>query len=167
MLKKLLKQAMRFLYTKLACLNIGSFKSRPYVNFYSRFTKQTHLGKNCHFNGLTIRGKGLVSIGDNFHSGKSCLFINTNHQYENANALPYDTTARIDKKIIIEDNVWLGDKVLVLGGVTIGEGAIIQAGSVVSKSIEKFAIAGGNPAVQFKSRDVAHYQQLKKENKFC
>ncbi|TCN91368.1 acyltransferase [Vibrio crassostreae] len=48
--------------------------------------------------------------------------------------------------IILEQDVWLGTNVAVKGGVTIGEGAVVAAGSVVTKSIPAFAIAAGNPA---------------------
>jgi len=95
------------------------------------------------------------------------LFINSYHKYDNGNAIPYDTKETINKDIIIEDNVWIGDRVIVLGGVTIGEGAIIQAGAVVVNDIPKYAIAGGNPAKVFKYRDIMHYLKLKKEKKFC
>ena len=80
-------------------------------------------------------------------------------------AIPYDDTV-ISKDVVIEDNVWLGNRVIVLPGVTIGEGAIIQAGSVVVKDIPKCAIAGGHPANVFSSRDKDHYEKLKKEGKF-
>jgi chloramphenicol O-acetyltransferase type B len=53
-----------------------------------------------------------------------------------------------------------------LPGVIIGEGAIIQAGSVVTKNIPAFAIAGGHPANVFSQRDVEHYIRLKNGNKF-
>lgn len=86
------------------------------------------------------------------------------HNYE-GEALPYDKTV-IHKDIKIEDNVWLGYRVIVLGGVTIGEGAIIQAGSVVVSDIPKYAIAGGHPCKPFKQRDIAHYQKLKKTGRF-
>ena len=62
--------------------------------------------------------------------------------------------------------MWIGDKVIILGGVTIGEGAIIQAGSVVVSNIPKYAIAGGHPAKVFSKRDVEHYKKLKQEKKF-
>jgi acetyltransferase-like isoleucine patch superfamily enzyme len=62
--------------------------------------------------------------------------------------------------------VWLGSRVTILGGVTIGEGAIIQAGAVVVSDIPKYAIAGGNPAKVFKYRDIEHYERLKAENRF-
>lgn len=48
--------------------------------------------------------------------------------------------------IIIEDNVWLGEGVVVLPGVTIGENSIIGSNAVVTKSIPKNSVAGGNPA---------------------
>ena len=53
-----------------------------------------------------------------------------------------------------------------LAGVTIGEGAIIQAGSVVVSNIPDYAIAGGHPAKVFKYRDIEHYTKLKSEGKF-
>ena len=50
---------------------------------------------------------------------------------------------------------------MVLGGVTLGEGCIIQAGSVVVSDIPDCAIAGGHPAKVFKYRDIRHYEELK------
>jgi len=53
-----------------------------------------------------------------------------------------------------------------LGGVRIGEGAIVQAGSVVVHDIPKCAIVGGNPAKVFKYRNKVHYYELKKAGRF-
>lgn len=135
------------------------------VNGKSYVTPNTTLGNNVNFNGMKIQGKGNVTIGDNFHSGIECMIITSIHNYDNGNAIPYDDTI-ISKDVVIEDNVWLGNRVTVLPGVRIGEGAIIQAGSVVVKDIEKYAIAGGHPAKVFKYRDIDHYEKLKKEKKF-
>jgi len=162
----MIKNIVSKIFTYIALLKIGGYKAKPKVNFYSRFNKNTFLGKNCHFNGLIIRGNGKVVIGDNFHSGKDILMINSYHKYNSANAIPYDTKEIINKDITIEDNVWIGDRVIVLGGVTIGEGAIIQAGAVVVNDIPKYAIAGGNPAKVFKYRDINSYKKLKSENRF-
>ncbi|MDF1877896.1 acyltransferase [Sulfurimonas sp. SAG-AH-194-L11] len=158
---RIIKKFLSFVFTRIALLRVGAYKSKPKVNFYSRFTYNTFLGKNCHFNGMIIRGNAKVTIGDNFHSGKDIVMINSYHKYDGGNAIPYDTKQMIDKDILIEDNVWIGDRVTILGGVTIGEGAIIQAGAVVVNSIEKFAIAGGNPAKVFKKRDIESYMKLK------
>lgn len=165
-MKQFILYILREIFTFIALQNIGTYKSKPFVGFYSRFTKNTHLGYNCNFNGLTIRGSGSIIIGNNFHSGKDCLMINSYHKYDNGNAIPYDSRVSIDKNITIEDNVWIGDRVLVLGGVIIGEGSIIQAGAVVVNSIPKYAIAGGNPAKVFKYRDIESYEKLKIEKRF-
>ncbi|MGE6167753.1 acyltransferase [Aeromonas media] len=163
---KLIRQVISFMFTRLAILRVGSYKGLPKVNFYSRFTPHTHLGRNCHFNGFLIRGKGKVLIGDNFHSGKDVLIINSYHQYDGGDAIPYDSKNTIDKDVVIEDNVWVGDRVIILGGVRIGEGAIIQAGSVVVNDVQKCSIVGGAPAGHFKYRDIVSYETLKDRGLF-
>lgn len=162
----LIYRAKRGLFTFLAKRSIGKFEEPFRVNFYSRFTKNTFVGKNTNFNGIIIRGGGKVTIGDNFHSGKNILIINTNHKYDGGNAIPYDSKIKIDKDVVIKDNVWIGDNVIILGGAVLGEGCIIQAGAVVVKSIPEYSIAGGNPAVVFKQRDIDSYKNLKNEGKF-
>ena len=128
------------------------------VNDYTRLTKNTKLGTNCNFNGLKIPGNGLVIIGNNFYSENQILFFTSNYDY--GDKLPYDETY-ITKNIIIEDNVWIGSRIIILGGVTLGEGCVIQEGSVMVNSIPKYAIAGGHPAKVFKYRNKEHYQLLK------
>ena len=91
--------------------------------------------------------------------------ISQNHNFDGGTKIPYDDKY-VYKHITIEDQVWLGSRVIVLGGVSIGEGAIIQAGSVVVKDILKYAIAGDHPCKVFKYRDIEHYEKLKKERKF-
>ncbi|CAN1507716.1 Hexapeptide repeat [Mycobacteriaceae bacterium] len=87
-----------------------------------------------------------------------------NHNYKGG-AIPYDPTFIVEDTII-GDNVWFGLDVVVLPGVTIGEGAIIQAGSVVITDVSALAIVGGHPARQFSMRDADHYQTLKSLQKF-
>ena len=135
------------------------------VNGKSSVGTNTILGDNVSFNGMVISGCGQVIIGDNFHSGEGCLMIAQIHNYDKGKAIPYDEKY-IPKNIVIEDNVWIGRRVIILGGVKIGEGAIIQAGSVVVGDIPRYAIAGGHPARVFKYRDIKHYKKLKKEKKF-
>lgn len=161
-----IKKVFRFIFTLIARSSLGSYKKDLKVNFYSRFTKYTHIGVNGNFNGINIRGCGRVLIGDNFHSGKDVLIINSFHQYDGGDAIPYDSNNKIDKDVIIGDNVWVGDRVIILGGATIGEGAIVQAGSVVTSHVEAFSIVGGAPARHFKYRDIEKYQELKAKGKF-
>lgn len=172
MIKKILKVINSYLkifrrlyYTKKIKMQCKRFEEPLIINFKSSVSSNTILHKNVNFNGMLIKGGGKVEIGDNFHSGQNCLMITEIHNFDKGKAIPYDDTY-ILKDIIIDDNVWLGDQVIILGGVTIGEGAIIQAGSVVVKDIPKYSIAGGHPAVVFKYRDIEHYKKLKKECQF-
>ncbi len=135
------------------------------VNRFSIVSRYTELGDNVNFNGIRISGIGVVKIGNNFHSGRDCLMISQIHDYDRGNAIPYGDTY-IEKPILIEDNVWIGDRVIVLGGAKIGEGAIIQAGSVVVDEIPACSIAGGHPAKVFKKRDIEHYDRLKREKRY-
>lgn len=57
-----------------------------------------------------------------------------------------------DYFIVVGNDVWIGDRVLIMGGVTIGDGACIAAGSVVTKDVEPYSIVGGVPARVIKYR---------------
>ena len=134
------------------------------VNHKSHVTENTILGNNVNFNGMCIQGHGDVMIGDNFHSGEDILIITQNHNYE-GEKIPYDES-NILKPVTINDNVWIGTRVTILGGVVIGEGAIIQAGSTVVSDIPDCAIAGGHPAKVFAYRNKEHYYDLKKKEQY-
>lgn len=151
-------------FTFFAKRRIQSFQKPLKVNSISRFNGNTYLGKNTNFNGLKVIGRGKLTIGDNFHSGSDCLIITEVHNYKGS-AIPYDETYII-KDVDIGDNVWIGSRVIILGGVTIGEGAIIQAGAVVVKDIPPLSITGGNPATVFSKRDEEHYYHHKNLGSF-
>lgn len=72
---------------------------------------------------------------------KQCEEITTNFPLSKS----YEATGG---NIIIEENVWIGMDALVLGGVTIGKGAIVAAGSVVTKNVDPYTIVAGVPAVK-------------------
>lgn len=124
------------------------------------------VGNHVNFNSnAEFLGRGNVTIGDYFHTGKNLTIITSNHNYDHGAAIPYDHTYLI-ADVTIEDFVWLGHQVIILPGVTIGEGAIVAAGAVVTKDVPKYAIVGGAPARVIKHRDIAHFKELKAENKF-
>lgn len=128
-------------------------------------TRSTELGDYVHFHGMWASGDGRLVIGNWFHSGDGLRIFTRNHNYDKGDAIPYDRTY-VKKDVVIGDFVWIGAQVILLPGTTIGEGAIIQAGSVVHGNIPAYAIAGGNPAKVFAQRDVEHFLRLKAEGKF-
>lgn len=144
---------------------VKSYKGGIHIGGKTSLSSKTELGRNVSFNGMTINGIGSVIIGDNFHSGTDCLIITSIHNYDFGKKIPYDDT-HIEKPVIIHDNVWLGDRVTILGKVTIGEGAIVQAGAVVIKDVPDGAIVGGNPAQIFKYRNMEHYYDLKSKKMY-
>lgn len=144
---------------------VASHQNHIFVGGPVRLSKHTHLKAHVSFNGMQVIGNGKCTFGSYFHSGKECMVLTGIHNYDFGTAIPYDDT-EINKDVVIEDFVWFGSRVTILPGVTIGEGAIIQAGAVVVKDVPKYGIAGGSPATVFKYRDIEHFEKLKQEKKF-
>lgn len=155
----------RWYHTQMAKIYLDSYGKQLHVNHKSHFTKKVRLGNNCNFNGMDVTGAGCVIIGDNFHSGVECMIITSDHNFDFGTRIPYDET-HITKQITIKDNVWFGNRVTVTGNVTIGEGAILAAGAVVTKDVPDMAIVGGNPARILKFRNKEHYLELKAKGLF-
>lgn len=164
MLSTIIYNCRRCFYTFLAKRGLKACGTSLRVNGYSKLGKNTYIGDHCNFNGMRCQGGGTIIIGNYFHSGIECMIITENHNYE-GEKIPYDNTFVL-KNVTIEDCVWMGNRVLITGNVTIGEGAIIAAGSVVTKDVPPLAIVGGNPAKIIKYRDKAHYDKLKMEGRF-
>ena len=71
-----------------------------------------------------------------------------------------------NKKIVIENDVWIGYGSIIVSGVHIGRGAIVAAGSVVLKDVEPYAIVAGNPAREISKRFTEN-QIIEHERKYC
>lgn len=155
----------RFFYRLYNLVIVKSHKGELFVGGYTKLSSHTILNHNPNFNGMIVKGGGLVVFGDNFHSGQQCWISTTNHDYDDGERIPYGFK-KIHKNVTIGDNVWFGDRVLILGGVSIGEGVIVQAGAVVVKDIPDYAIVGGSPAKIIKYRNKNHYLKLKDKGLF-
>ena len=112
-----------------------------------------------------IHGQGSVSIGDYFHCGHNITILSTSHNIFDYTKIPYDEK-RINRPVIIDDFVWFGDNIIINPGVKIGEGAVVFAGSVVTKDVPPLALVGGNPAKVIRYRDKDLFYKLKSEKKF-
>ena len=92
MLGKIKIKIKKMYYTNKVKIQCGNCKKNLKVNFNTVVTGNTFLGENVNFNGMKIMGKGKVEIGDNFHSGQECMIITDVHNYDEGNAIPYDSS---------------------------------------------------------------------------
>lgn len=90
-----------------------------------------------------------IIIGNGVRMGRKIFITDNNHGSSERNMLdivPFDRPLTSSGPVIIEDNVWIGEKVSIMPNVTIGKGAIIAANAVVTKNIPQYAVVGGCPA---------------------
>ncbi|MDM1373361.1 DapH/DapD/GlmU-related protein [Myroides marinus] len=119
--------------------------------------KVLFIGNNFQMNDYVhITAREKVVIGNNVLLASKIYISDCSHgsysgdQYDSSpDSIPHDRPL-FSKPVIIEDNVWLGEFVSVLPGVTIGRGTIVGANSVVSKSLPANVIAVGTPAKPIK-----------------
>jgi len=132
--------------TNLGTLSIGDkflfFSTTVRSEMVAYSSGRIEIGNNVFVNyGASISAHQLVRIGDGSQLGSyACLMDNDYHSVEDRSQLGES------KPIILGRNVWLGVRVIVLKGVTIGDNAVIGAGSVVTHDIPANCVAGGVPA---------------------
>ncbi|HXE98643.1 MAG TPA: acyltransferase [Dongiaceae bacterium] len=106
------------------------------------------IGEKAHFSA----SEG-IRIGNSVMFGPYPMIIGGDHNFSVVGKRMADIhEGGINKPVIIEDDVWFGARVLILKGVTVGEGAIVGAGSIVTKDIPPYAIAVGSPCRPCKTR---------------
>ncbi len=148
----------KWLFKRINNLLIEMKPKPPYI---IKELYNVKVGNESYHNGnLTIKGNGFVKIGNYCAFGQDIKIILSNHNYDfasiqysfykkNFNKLPYE---EIKGNTSIGSDVWVGDNVVILPNVNIGNGVIIGAGSIVTKDIPDFAIVAGNPAKILKYR---------------
>lgn len=101
---------------------------------------------------VLITTDGGVFIGDRVLIGYGSKILSSNHIIPEGRG-PVFYAGHEKKPVSIGDDVWIGANCTVLPGVTIGEGAVLAAGSVVTKDVPPFAIVGGVPSKVIRIRD--------------
>ncbi len=110
------------------------------------------IGDNCNFGEyIHISSSNYIKIGKDVLTGRWVTIIDNNHGNTDSESLAMPPLSRplVSKgPVVIGDSVWLGDKVVVLSGVNIGDGAVVAANSVVTKDVAPYTIVAGIPANQ-------------------
>ena len=115
---------------------------RIFTPFHINYGKKTTFGRDCFVNfGCTFLALGGITIEDDVFIGPHCVLA-TEYHPEN----PETRHSLLTKPIVVKRNAWLGANVTVLAGVTIGENAIVAAGSVVTKDVPDNMVVAGSPA---------------------
>lgn len=92
-------------------------------------------------------------------------FLNSDdHRYDQIGKTMWDSGRGDKYKIVVEDDVWIGHGAIILSPACVGRGAIVAAGSVVTRDVPPYAIVGGNPAkvikMRFSSEQVAEHERI-------
>lgn len=115
------------------------------------FSGKVSLGN---FSGIGINAKiyGECIIGDYVMMGTDCTIITRNHRHHRTDIPMMKQGFEETEPVVIEDDVWIGDRVVICPGVHIGKGSIIAAGAVVTRNVPEYSIVGGVPAKVIKYR---------------
>ena len=114
------------------------------------FHPEIRIGKNCsigEYNHITSTNR--IVIGDNLLTGRWVTITDNSHGETDYATLQIPPILRIVTSkgpVVIGNNVWIGDKATILPGVTIGDGVVVAANSVVTKDVPEYCVVAGNPA---------------------
>lgn len=148
---------VRALFSKLIGKEVDeSFLLIP--PFYTAGGNEIRVGRNVFVNqNCTFYDLGGLDIADDVMIGPNVSIITTGHPLEPSQR----RAATIGLPIVIERNVWIAAGATIIGGVTVGENAVVAAGSVVTRDVPPNTLVGGNPARVIRS--IGDPEKIRKE----
>lgn len=124
-----------------------------------------YIGPGARFNTAITK----IRIGNKVLFGPDVSIMGGDHRTDVLGQYMYDVKEKLpanDKDVVIEDDVWVGTRAIILKGVTVGRGSIIGAGSVVAKDVEPYTIYLGAPPLKKRARwsedQIQQHQELLK-----
>jgi len=128
------------LYRTLCGISIGPHSS---IHMQCRFynPRSVTIGRNSIINrGVLLDGRFPLTIGSNVSVSEEVMFVTLEHDPDSP------TFENRGAPIVVQDRVFVGTRALILPGVTVGEGAVIAAGAIVTRDVEPYTIVAGVPA---------------------
>lgn len=152
-----LPESRRFLLGKkmrvMCCRNIcESVAKNANIEKNAKFNPQCTIGDYSSI-GVNCELDGPVSIGKYVMMGPEVVIYTRNHRFSDTDKPMIEQGFDEYRKVIIENDVWIGRRAIIMPGVTIAKGCIIGAGAVVTRSTEAYGIYGGVPAKKIGERN--------------
>jgi acetyltransferase-like isoleucine patch superfamily enzyme len=134
-------------------VTIGAYSTIKPSSYYGRnLGVGLKIGNNSNIGRYSYIGcSGGITIGDNVMMGPRVGLFAENHVYDDIDRVMRDQGVK-RQPILIEDDCWLASSSTILAGVTVGRGAIVAAGSIVTADVPPYAIVGGAPAKVIRHR---------------
>lgn len=134
--------------------SLGSISNKQAIDFIKnggiKVGKNTYGVINVNY---TCGDSEKLIIGDNCSLGRCNFLLGGGHDYQRITTFPFiDEPATSKGAIIVENDVWIGDAVWILSGITLKKGCVIGTGSIVTHDVPPYAIVAGNPAKVIKYR---------------
>ena len=135
---------VRFVDRHSSIIMLGAHIAQPRS---LRVGRNTIIGPGC-----WLDARGGLTFGENVNISGGAIFQTGKHYVDSP------SFEAAFEPIVIEDRAWVAQNGFVLGGVTVGEGAIVAAGAVVSKDVAPYTVVGGSPAqwLRDRSRDLTY-----------
>ena len=140
--------AFRLMIVKLSGVVIGK---NTRINMGVRLYDPNNIviGEDCVVGeGVVLDGRDKLIIGDHVDIASEVMIYNSQHDINS------DKFEAVSSPVAVGDYVFIGPRAILLPGVTVGEGAVIAAGAVVTKDVEPYTIVGGVPAKPIGERNI-------------
>ena len=152
-LLELLPHPLRYWIFKALLARLGSDSMIDYQTYFRypwkiRIGDGVSINRGCEFYGSMLADTAQITIGNHCAFGPRVRVLSASHNYHRLD-LPDQAAS-----VTIGRHVWIGAGATILPGVSIGDGAVVAAGSVVTRDVAPFSIVAGNPARFLKSREL-------------
>lgn len=132
-----------FYYRHILGVGVGSETHLSMRIFFTGYHSRcsVRVGDNCVINReVYLDGRSGVQIGNNVNISFQACLLSLHHDHNDANF------SAVGAPVVIKDHAWIGARAIILPGVTVGEGAVVAAGAVVTRSVPDYVVVGGVPA---------------------
>jgi chloramphenicol O-acetyltransferase type B len=161
-IKKTLKHIRMFFLLKFKYQFINCGEGTYFGHSLSIMPNAVSIGKNS-FLGPECWLQSRVNIGNFVMLAGRVAIVGGDHRIDVVGQPAIEAGRDTNKLVTICDDVWIGHQAIIMHGITIGEGAIIAAGSVVTKDVAAYSIVGGAPAklirMRFSEEDIIKHSQ--------